>query len=98
MQGARPRGRVPSKWEDSTTSSDDSDSEDNEGTADSHEEFMRTYGHMSIDKFDEDIMDGYEEAERSEATSASTSATSSPTAHIASTAQRSTIMAKTIEW
>ena len=43
-------------------------------------------------------MDGYESTDRSEATSATASATSSPMAHIASTAQRSTIMSKTIDW
>ena len=58
---------------------------------------MRTYGHMSIDEFDEEIMNGYESAERSEETSAIASAASSPTAHIASKAQSSTIMSKTID-
>ena len=53
---------------------------------------------MSIDEFDEEIMDDYESAEKSEATTTTASATSSPTAHIASTAQRSTIMSKTIDW
>ena len=43
-------------------------------------------------------MDGYESAEKSEATRATASATSSPTACISSTAQRSTIMSKTIDW
>ena len=55
---------------------------------------MRTYVHISSDDFDEYIMDGYKSAERSEATSATASATSRPTAHIASTAQHSTIMSK----
>ena len=84
--GSRLRG------ERSTKSSDTRDLEDNRGPADSHKEFMRTHVHMSIDDLDEESMDGYESAERSEAPSATASATSSPTAHIASTAQSSTIM------
>ena len=40
------------RGEGSMTSSDDRDSEDNTGRADSYEEFMRIYGNMSIDDFD----------------------------------------------
>ena len=43
----------------STTSSDTSDSQDHKEPADSHEEFMRTHEHMSVDDFDEDLMDEY---------------------------------------
>ena len=59
---------------------------------------MRTHEHMSVDYFDEETIDGYESAEKSEVTSATASATSSLTAHISSTSQRSTIMSKTIDW
>ena len=53
---------------------------------------------MSFDDFREEIMDGYDSAEKSEATRTSASDKSSPMAHIASKAQRSTIMSKTIDW
>ena len=53
---------------------------------------------MSVDDFDEDIMDGYESADKSEATSATAAAASIPTAHIASTEQRSTVMSIKIDW
>ena len=86
------------RGEGSTTSSDASDSQDKEIPADSHEEFMRTYGHRSVNDFDDYITDGYESAEKYEATSATASATSSPMTHIASTAQRSAIMSKTFDW
>ena len=43
-------------------------------------------------------MNGYDSAERSEATSDTASAASSPTAPISSTAQSSTIMSKKIDW
>ena len=51
-----------------------------------------------VDDLDESTMDGYKSADKSEATSATASAISSPTANIASTAQRSTIISKTIDW
>ena len=96
MQGHEDGFRV--RGERSKNSSDDSDPEDNKGPAHGHEEFMRNYEHISVDDFDEEIMDGYESADRSEATSATGSAAFSLTAHIASTAQRSNIMSNKIDW
>ena len=59
---------------------------------------MRTYVQTSVDDFYLNIMDEYESAERSKATSATASAASHPTAHIALTVQSSTIMSKTTDW